>query len=251
MVCSAGILPTPTVAVTRAGEVGLPDWSHCVTPEDPPSRVRVLVVDDHPIFRAGLREQLEAGHSPIDVVGEASDGLEALALAGRLRPQVVLMDIAMTGMNGIEATRMFQASFPGVDVVILSVYDDEQYVQAALEAGASGYLLKTIKAEELQEAVVVVAKGGSALSPSIARQVLTRLAGNAPASNKLSERERQVLKLAASGAANKAIARELLLSSRTVDAHMRSIFDKLGVSSRTEAVIEAVRQHLIRIADGD
>lgn len=102
------------------------------TEEDPPSRVRVLVVDDHPIFRAGLRERL--GTDDFDVVGEASSGLEALDLVGRLSPQVVLMDIAMSGMNGIDATRRLQASFPAADVVILSVYDDEQYVQAALEA---------------------------------------------------------------------------------------------------------------------
>ncbi|MGZ5368224.1 MAG: response regulator [Aeromicrobium sp.] len=236
--------------VAGAGGVGLLDWSHNVTNEvDPASRVRVLVVDDHPIFRAGLREQLET--DDFDVVGEAGSGLEALDLVGRLLPQVVLMDIAMSEMNGIETTRRLQTSFPAVDVIILSVYDDEQYVQAALEAGASGYLLKTVETAELQSAVAMVAHGGSVLSPSIARQVLTRLSGSPPASIKLSERERQVLNLAASGAANKRIASELYLSSRTVDAHMRSIFDKLGVSSRTEAVIEAVRQHLIQIEDVD
>jgi len=213
--------------------------------------VRVLVVDDHPIFRAGLRERLETVEGHIEVVGEASDGRQACELVGRLRPQVVLMDISMPGMNGIEAARTIHAEHPDVEIIILSVYDDEQYVHAALEAGASGYLLKTVEARELRESVVKVARGGSALSPSVARKVLARLSDANHEWNGLSEREREVLALAARGATNKAIAKELFLSSRTVDAHMRNIFDKLGVSSRTEAVTRAVRHHWIQLADVD
>lgn len=214
-------------------------------------RVRVVIVDDHPIFRAGLRERLEDVDGQIEVVGEASDGLGACDLVERVQPRIVLMDIAMPGMTGIEATRMIHDRLPAVDVIILSVYDDEQYVQAALNAGASGYLLKTVEAGELRESVMRVARGGSALSPSVARQVLRRLSDRSANMNRLSEREKQVLELAARGAANKVIAKQLSLSSRTVDAHMRSIFDKLGVSSRTEAVIEGVRHHWIHLADVD
>ena len=146
---------------------------------------------------------------------------------------------------------MIHDKLPEVDVIILSVYDDEQYVQAALDAGASGYLLKTVEAGELRESVIRVAGGGSALSPSIARQVLKRLSERSPNANRLSDRERQVLELAARGAPNKIIAKQLSLSRRTIDAHMRSIFDKLGVSSRTEAVIEGVRHHWIHLSDVD
>lgn len=208
-------------------------------------------MDDHPIFRAGLRERLEDVDGQIEVVGEASDGNLACDLVERLRPRIVLMDIAMPGMTGIEATRMIHDKLPEVDVIILSVYDDEQYVQAALDAGASGYLLKTVEAGELRESVIRVAGGGSALSPSIARQVLKRLSERSPNANRLSDRERQVLELAARGAPNKIIAKQLSLSRRTIDAHMRSIFDKLGVSSRTEAVIEGVRHHWIHLSDVD
>ncbi len=218
---------------------------------DPDDSIRVLVVDDHPLFRAGIRERLEAGDDPILVVGEAQDGLRAHALVGSLRPHVVLIDISMPGMNGIDATRSIHADFPDVSIIILSVHDDDQYVQAALDAGASGYLLKTIEAAELRGFIVGATRGEPALSPAIARKVLTLVSGTPPGSSTLSERERQVLELAARGAANKTIAKELDMSTRTVEAHMRHIFDKLGVSSRTEAVTRAVRHQWIQLADVD
>jgi len=216
-----------------------------------PGSIRVLVVDDHPLFRAGIRERLEVVGGPIVVVGEAEDGLQARDLVGRLRPDVMLIDISMQGMNGIDATRMIHADFPDVKIVILSVHDEDQYVQAALDAGASGYLLKTIKAAELRGFIVGAARGESALSPSIARKVLTLLSGRSTDTSRLSDRERQVLELAARGASNKTIAKELSMSTRTVEAHMRNIFDKLGVSSRTEAVTQAVRHQWIQLTDAD
>ena len=212
-------------------------------------QVAVLIVDDHPLFRAGIRDRVQSGDDSIVVVGEAESGQEACDLIQNLRPAVVLMDIAMPGMNGIEATRMIHELFPEVDVIILSVYDDSQYVRAALEAGASGYLLKTVDAAELRESIIRVSKGGSALSPSVARTVLGQVSGGASKINQPTERERQVLELAARGVSNKGIAKELFLSTRTVEAHMRNIFDKMGVTSRTEAVTQAVRMHWIRLPD--
>jgi len=212
-------------------------------------QIAVLVVDDHPLFRAGICDRIQSVDDSIVVVGEAGSGQEACELIAASRPAVVLMDIAMPGMNGIEATRIISASWPEVAVIVLSVYDDDQYVQAALKAGASGYLLKTVDAAELRESIRQVARGGSALSPEVMRTVLSHLAGSQPHPVGLSDRERQVLELAANGAANKAIAKELVLSTRTVEAHMRSIFDKLGVTSRTEAVTSALRTHSIRLPD--
>lgn len=214
------------------------------------SQVAVLIVDDHPLFRAGIRDRVQSGDDSIVVVGEAGSGQEACDKVGELQPAVVLMDIAMPGMNGIEATRAIHASFPDVDVIILSVYDDDQYVRAALEAGASGYLLKTVEAAELRESIIRVAQGGSALSSSVARTVLEQVSGSRPGTSHPTERELQVLELAARGVSNKAIAKELFLSTRTIEAHMRNIFDKMGVTSRTEAVTQAVRRHWIRLPDG-
>lgn len=216
---------------------------------DPDSSIRVLVVDDHPLFRAGIRERLEVGDDPIVVVGEAESGLQALDMVARVQPHVVLIDISMAGMNGIDATRLIHADHPDVRIIILSVHDEDQYVQAALDAGASGYLLKTIDAAELRRFIVGVTHGDSALSPSIARKVLTLLSGPPTDASRLSERERQVLELAARGAANKTIAKELSMSTRTVEAHMRNIFEKLGVSSRTEAVTQALRHQWIQLSD--
>jgi len=218
---------------------------------EPDIGIRVLIVDDHPLFRAGIRERLEVPDGSIVVVGEADDGLQAYGLVGSLRPDVVLIDISMPGMNGIDTTRRIHGDYPDVRIIILSVHDDDQYVQAALDAGASGYLLKTIEASELRGFIVGVAQGDSALSPAIARKVLSLLSGTPTSSKKLSEREREVLTLAARGAANKTIAKELSMSTRTVEAHMRNIFEKLGVSSRTEAVTQAVRHQLIQLSDVD
>ncbi|MDP4013055.1 MAG: response regulator transcription factor [Candidatus Nanopelagicales bacterium] len=220
-------------------------------PEDQNGGIRVLIVDDHPLFRAGIRERLHTDDDSIVVVGEAHDGAQARELVSSLTPNVVLMDIAMQGMNGIEATRLIHSEFPEVGIIILSVYDDTQYVRKAIEAGASGYLLKTVEPIELKESIKRVAHGESALSGSVARALLTRLSDPSAESGQLSVRELQVLQLAANGASNRTIGQELFLSTRTVEAHMRNIFDKLGVSSRMQAVTEAVRHQWIRLPDAD
>lgn len=134
--------------------------------------IRVLVVDDHPIFRAGICERLKTVDGLITVVGEGSNGLQAYELASQLHPQVILMDIAMPGMTGIEATQKISDDFPEIEIIILSVYDDDQYVNAALQAGASGYLLKTVEESELQDAVIKVSNGGSALSAAVALSLI-------------------------------------------------------------------------------
>lgn len=214
----------------------------------PEARIRLLIADDHPLYRAGVRERLAQFDDTIDVVGEASDGQEAYELAGRLHPDVVLMDIAMPRVNGIEATRRIKAEWKDIGILILTVYDDDQYIYALVEAGAAGYLLKTVDAVELVDAICRVRLGESVLSPAITSKVLARFAGRdrersvAGLWTSLTEREKQVLAMAARGDGNKLIARELGLSVRTVHAHMRHIFDKLGVASRTEAVVLAVRQ---------
>ncbi len=213
--------------------------------------VRVLIVDDHPLFRDGIRERLESGDATIEVIGEAGDGRQAHDMVRALQPDVVLMDISMPDVNGIEATRQIHAENPNVAIIILSVYDDAQYVHAAITAGASGYLLKTVEAEELCDSVARVARGETALSPPVARTVMSWVAHPQPEASQLSARELQVLELAAQGASNKAIGTALFLSTRTVEAHMRSIFDKLGVSSRTEAVAFAVRHQWIQLSDVD
>jgi DNA-binding NarL/FixJ family response regulator len=213
--------------------------------------IRVLIVDDHPLYRDGIRERLESDTEVITVVGEASDGRQAYTMVAALNPDVVLMDISMPEVNGIDATRSIHADFPEVAVIILSVYDDDQYVHAAITAGASGYLLKTVEAQELRDAVTRVAHGDTALSPVVARSVLSMVAHPKDDEHQLSDRELQVLNLAARGASNRSIGTALFLSPRTVEAHMRSIFDKLGVSSRTEAVTYAVRHQWIQLSDAD
>jgi len=222
--------------------------------DSPPApTTRVIIADDHPLFRAGVRERLEKPGSGIEVVGEASDGEEACELTGRLHPDVVLLDIAMPGLNGIEATRRIKAEWPEIGILILTVYDDEQYIYALVEAGAAGYLLKTTDGSQLIDAVQRIRQGEAVLSPEITQKVLKRLtrAPDQPASSPMSEREHDVLRLAARGASNKLIALELQVSVRTVHAHMRHIFSKLGVASRTEAVMLAARQGWLQADDGD
>jgi DNA-binding NarL/FixJ family response regulator len=215
---------------------------------------RVVIADDHPLFRGGVRERLEKPGSGIQVVGEASDGQEACELVRRLHPDVVLLDIAMPVLSGIDATRRIKAELPDVGVLILTLYDDEQYIYALVDAGAAGYLLKTTEGEQLAEAVHRVRQGEAVLSPAVTQKVLKRMTRDrtiAPeaAPSLVSERELEVLQLAARGAGNKSIANELGVSIRTVHAHMRHIFNKLGVASRTEAVMRGVREGWLKVRD--
>jgi len=223
--------------------------------EPVPRRVRVLIADDHPMFRAGVRQRLAAFADSVEVIGEAADGQEAIDLADELQPDVVLMDISMPRVNGIEATRRIKERQPHVGILILTVYDDSQYVVALVEAGAAGYLLKTVEADELSRAILSVFAGESVLSPSVARHVLSRFAhkhdqsGAEHVSHPLSTREQEVLRLAAGGISNKQIAHRLDLSIRTVHAHMSHIFGKLGVASRTEAVVRGLQNGWLHLDD--
>ena len=217
-------------------------------------QIRILLADDHAVVREGTRQILEQ-EPDLKVVAEAGDGEEAVQLAGTCKPDVAIIDIAMPKLNGIAATQQIKALYPAIAVLILSAYDDDPFVFALLEAGAAGYLLKSIRGCELIDAVRAVHAGESVLHPSIARKVLNRFVP-APGKPKrqelsevLSERETEVLKLAARGLSNRDIASELCLSPHTVEAHLLHIFNKLQVSSRTEAVVRGLKEGWISLAD--
>ncbi len=217
-------------------------------------KIKVLIADDHAVVREGTRQILEK-ELDIDVVAEAADGEEAVNLAGSSHPDVAIIDIAMPGVDGIEATRRIKSLYPSIAVLILSAYDDDQFVFSLLEAGAAGYLLKSIRGRELVDAVRQVHAGESVLHPAIARKVLNRFvpapdkSARQKPSDMLSERELEVLRLATRGLSNQNIADELCLSLRTVQAHLGHIFNKLQVSSRTEAVVHALKQGWVTLED--
>jgi DNA-binding NarL/FixJ family response regulator len=216
--------------------------------------IAILLADDHVLVREGTRELLER-QEDMQVVGEAGDGEEAVRLATDLHPDVVVMDIAMPKLNGIKATERIKATHPEATVLILSAYDDDQYVFALLEAGAAGYLLKDVPSHELVEAIRAVNAGESVLHPTIARKVVNRFAAPRTAASteaaveQLSRREMEVLKLAARGMTNMEIAGELVLSVRTVQGHLSNIFGKMQVGSRTEAVIKALKWGWLSLED--
>jgi DNA-binding NarL/FixJ family response regulator len=213
--------------------------------------IRVLLADDHVMLRQGTAELLHR-EPDIEVVGEAADGQEAVGLAERLRPDIVVMDVRMPVLSGIEATRRIRSSLPEVQVLVLTAHDDDQYVFSLLQAGASGYLLKSAPISDLIQAVRQVNAGESPLDPAIARKVVVRIArgsehkpgpdGEELPSETLSSRELEVLQMLARGMNNRAIAEELYISDRTVQAHLTSIFAKMHVNSRLEAVLAAIRR---------
>ena len=219
------------------------DMLPAVEPEAP---VRILLADDHSMVREGTRQLLEQVPG-FTVVGEAGRGDEAVERTVELRPDVVVLDLRMPGVNGIEATRQIAARAPETKVLIVSAYNDEDYVVEALRAGATGYLLKTAPARELVNAVRSVATGAMTLGAEVSQKLAAHMArGDAPGPRRnLSSRELEVLRLIAQGLANKEIAARLHISQRTVEGHLNNIFDKLGAASRTEAVYQAVQQHLI------
>ena len=217
------------------------------SPPFPPSSpsLRILIADDHLVVREGLRAILEAAPDMV-LVGEAADGAEAVQLAGALLPDVVLMDLAMPNVDGIEAIRQIKARYPAVEIVILTTYDDDEYIVRGLRAGACGYLLKDTGRQALFEVIRAAARGESLLSPAVVQKVVAHLAEpESVGVEGLSEREREVLALLTQGLANKEIATRLYITERTVKAHVSSIFNKLGVNSRTEAVAVALRSGLV------
>jgi DNA-binding NarL/FixJ family response regulator len=210
-------------------------------------RIRVVLVDDHAVLRQGLRRLLE-DEPDIEVVGEAANGLEAVAVTRALAPDLVLMDVVMPRLNGLEATKQIKQSNPATAVLALSAHDDDRYVLGLLEAGAAGYLLKSATAQEVIHAIRAVHAGEAVLHPAVAGRLLTRAARPAArvtlvqSSELLTEREMEVLRCAAKGLSNKEIAGQLVLSLPTVKAHLVNIFNKMGVGSRTEAVMQALNQ---------
>jgi DNA-binding NarL/FixJ family response regulator len=205
------------------------------------TKIRVLLADDHHIVREGIRQLLESA-SDLQVVAEAGDGEEAQALIEQHKPDVAVLDIQMPKISGIEVTRWVRAHLPEVGVLILTAYDDDPYVIAVLQAGANGYVLKTASTEELIQAVRDVYEGKSALDPAVTRKLMSSLFKR-PEKNPvepLTDREMDVLRLAAKGFTNKAIGMQLNISDRTVQGHLAHIFAKMQATSRTEAVMRGV-----------
>ncbi len=210
-------------------------------------KIRILLAEDHKVVREGTRRLLES-QEDFEVVGEASDGVEAVDLAKKCKPEIIIMDVSMPRLNGIEATRQIKALYPNMAILVLTGYDNDEYVFALLEAGAAGYLLKESSGEELIDAIRQVMTGEPVLHPKIMKKVLNRLRSpseDLPVQSLgevLSDREKEVLRLAAKGMSNMEIADSLTLSVRTVQTHLRSIFNKLGVGSRSEAIVYGLKK---------
>ncbi len=213
--------------------------------------IRVLLADDQALFREGIRTLLSV-QPDIEVVGEASDGEEAIQLAAKLRPAVVLMDLQMPRLDGVEATRLLRDLVPNCRVIVLTTFEDDEYVFAGLRAGAVGYLLKDTSAEALVQAIRAAVRGESFIQPSVAAKVVaefSRLADQVPRAEplaeSLSDRELEVLRLVSKGATNREIASTLVIAEGTVKNHMTSILGKLGVRDRTQAALKAREVGLI------
>lgn len=203
------------------------------------SSIRVVIVDDHAVVREGTRQLLDAD-SGLEVVGEAESGREALRVIADLLPDVVLLDLALPDISGIEVARRIQSETPQTKVVILSAYDDADYVVAAMDAGVAAYLLKTVRGQDVVDAIHAVSQGQIILHPEVAAKLRRP---HAPAEPDLTPRELEVLRLAAAGLHNKEIAEQLSISVRTVEGHLSHILTKLDVASRTEAVVYGLARH--------
>ena len=216
--------------------------------------IRVMICDDHALFRRGLVMVLES-EDGIEVVGEAEDGQEAIAIVADLAPDVVLMDVRMPRVSGIEATRAIAEIVPSAKILMLTVSDEEDDLYDAIKAGATGYLLKEISIDEVATAIRAVVGGQSLISPSMASKLLSEFTSLAKKADerqsvptpRLTDRELEVLKLVAEGMSNKEIAGELFISENTVKNHVRNILEKLHLHSRMEAVVYAVREKLLEI----
>jgi NarL family two-component system response regulator LiaR len=214
-------------------------------------RIRIVLADDHALLRQGTAELLRR-EPDLEVVGEADNGQQAIELARRLQPDIVVMDVRMPVLSGVEATQRIREELPKVQVLVLTAHDDDQYVFSLLQAGASGYLLKTAPVSELIKAIRLVRAGESPLDPAIARKVVVRMSSegrsirapdrDASPVDELTARELEVLQLLAQGLNNRAIAETLFVSDRTVQSHLTTIFAKMHVTSRLEAVLTGIRR---------
>jgi DNA-binding NarL/FixJ family response regulator len=219
------------------------------------SKLRVLIADDHAILREGLRALLSTTDD-IEVVGEAADGREAITRAQALRPDLVIMDAAMPGLGGLEATLELRRTNPEIRILVLTQYEDREYIRRFLQAGVSGYLLKKSAGKELASAIRAAARGGLVLDPEVAQEALRQPAptdrpgtGGASLYDTLTDREKQVLKLVAEGHSNKEVAELLDISVKTAMSHREHIMEKLGVHSRTELIKFALREGVIRVEE--
>jgi NarL family two-component system response regulator LiaR len=208
-------------------------------------KIRVLIVDDHAIVREGLRNFL--GLLPdLELVGEAANGAEALAAVASSRPEVVLMDLVMPEMDGVEATRRLAAEHPKVKVIVLTSFSDDDKLYPAIKAGAVAYLLKDVGARELAEAIRAAARGEVRLAPEVTKRLMSGIAGGSEAApeSELTDREREVLACLGRGLSNKEIGTELFISEKTVKTHVSNLLDKLGLADRTQAALYAVKHGL-------
>ena len=217
-------------------------------------KTRILIADDHAMLREGMRNLLEK-EKDFELVGEAADGEEAVRLAGKLKPDIIIMDIVMPKLNGIEATKQIKQVSPATAILILTAYSDIRYIIGLLEAGACGYLLKNSPGKDVVRAIRAVRSGESVLDSEVTRKLVQRLASlskspdEREASGQLTSREIEILKWAARGLSNKELSEKLFISLRTVKAHMTNIFNKLGCSSRTDAIIKGLKQGYIDLND--
>ena len=217
-------------------------------------KTKILIADDHPLLREALC-QVFSNQKDMEIVGQAGNGEEAIDLASQLKPDILVMDIVMPKFDGLEASRQIKKIAPNTAILILTAYDDDNYVLGLLEAGATGYLMKSAKGQDLVEAVRAVRAGESVLHPKIIEKLLKQAMAK-PAETVelkikglLSDREMEMLKLLATGMSNKEIAEKLCLSLRTVKAHMSNIFTKMNVASRSEALVESLKKGLLTLED--
>lgn len=212
-------------------------------------KIKIFIVDDHIMLREGIK-QIVAENEELDIIGETGDGNDAVKQVCDLKPDIVLMDISLPSLNGIEATRRIKRDCPDIKILALTMHDNEEYLSQMLQAGASGYILKRAAGSELQEAINVVSRGESYLYPSAAKHLIGSYlkkmeSGGKATLDGLTGREQEILILVAEGKTNKAIAGHLQLSVKTIEAHRSNIFEKLGISDRVEATRYAIRRGLI------